>query len=133
MNPERKALWLAWLRDPKNKQTQERLRQGRKFCCLGGACEVARHNGLKVKLTGDKVEGEAKVYNYDEEESELPRSVIEWFDLEDCNPSIIPDKEDRVALEKILGRPVYEVTLTALNDDAKYTFLQIADMIEKYL
>ena len=42
MNPEAKALWLAWLRDPKNEQAQSALRMGDAFCCLGGLCEVYR-------------------------------------------------------------------------------------------
>jgi hypothetical protein len=40
MVPEVKALWLAWLRNPENKQIRRTLKKPDGHCCLGGLCEI---------------------------------------------------------------------------------------------
>lgn len=81
------------------------------FCCLGVLCD------LHSKETGTPWEEDGYYLDTD---SWLPGKVVEWSGLARSGGLV-----DRIMIN---GKMM--PTLIALNDDAKYTFSQIADVIE---
>jgi len=112
MNKEIKKRWLKALRDGNYDQGTEALHPGDEFCCLGVLCDLH-----KIKEDGDWDEGE-----YEGENGSLPDIVMEWANLPDSNPDVVPIDDDK--------DKVSSWTLAGLND-AGYTFNEIADIIEK--
>lgn len=116
---ERVKLLIAALRSKKYRQGKyglskySRTEKRRKLCCLGVACEVARQNGLALKIHTDG----AGWRHYDGSHAVLPQSVREWFGFEKADPNLIPS--DDVAY-----------TASGLNDH-NYNFAQIADAFER--
>lgn len=132
MNPEVKALWLKWLRDPNNRQATGQLRewdrdeQGDKVpahCCLGGLCEIYLHEKGGKWITGDSFVDD----HGDESFSELPSDVVEWAGLNDAIGSL----NEEVSYSRVHPRDPVATCLIHLNDDAGFTFAQIADVIEE--
>lgn len=113
-----KAKWVKALRSGKYIQSASRLRTDRGFCCLGVLCDVI-DNTKWVKAP--KQNNLLPYYTYDEECSRdfLPISLLKKTGLELKNPHVIVDEK------------IYE--LSSLNDDGRYTFNQIADLIEEQL
>lgn len=116
-------------------------------CCLGVACQVAIENGVPLELTiredtssyedseYENMETPPKIIGYVEEAfgpgisqtSVLPPIVQKWLGLTTLEGTfdepIVVDRED----------DYYTLpceALTELNDKARYTFEQIADVIE---
>jgi hypothetical protein len=126
MNPEIKAAWVAWLRDPRNQQGREVLRSADgKFCCLGGLCELAVQAGIVTRW--DSADGTASRYvgkpdMSDINHATLPMAVVAWAGVKDCNPAVSPhDMDDHTEV------------LSYVNDNLGYSFDQIADIIEEQL
>jgi len=121
MNPEIKTLWLAWLRDPKNKQGQYKLHIEDSFCCLGGLCDIyLKEKGRKWDNPSDNIKSIGDEKNY------LPKEIAEWagWDLPLTNfGNYIP-----FVLYK--GK---EVELSILNDRDFLPFSKIASLIEEHL
>lgn len=118
MNQEIKQRWIAWLRDPANKQGKGQLRSGRnRYCCLGGLCELAVEAGVTTRT---QVAGPRSAYLYGSNASYLPAEVVRWAGLEAPSPTItlIPNG----------GRH----ELAALNDQP-VPFDEIANLIEECL
>ena len=112
MNPQIKQKWVSALRSGDYQQTQGRLRKEDGFCCLGVLCDLyAKDNNVEWEPPGYN-----DAYVFQEFESNLPSSVMEWADLEYCNPHVNGG----------------ESTLVRLNDSG-CTFEQIADVIEEQL
>jgi hypothetical protein len=121
MKPAIKKRWLAWLRDPENKQSSGFLQDANGFCCLGGLCELAVDDGIiekRVSYTG--------IWEYDGRRDYLPDKVAAWAGL---------FNEDG----KVVNRPavfakgdISKTSLDTLNDDG-VSFSEIARLIDKHL
>lgn len=124
MNPEIKARWVAWLRENRGRQGRGVLRRGTgadaRFCCLGGLCEIAVADGViearipynsSICIYGDTV---------DISDIKLPRTVMEWAGLAENDPYVLPKAYSRL-------------TLGYLNDQLRFNFNQIADIIDEQL
>lgn len=111
MNPEIRARWVAALRSGKYEQGTGRLYDGQKMCCLGMLCDV-----LKDELGLQWAEERKRELSIDNSRINLPRSIADHAGLDDCSGRL-PD-----------GR-----TLVYLNDMERYSFEQIADVIEREL
>lgn len=130
MNPDVKAKWVAWLRDPENVQGQGQLRiresDGPAHCCLGGLCEVYRDevggywdSTVFPFVTGDAfvdVTGEGR-------DTMLTGGVIEWAGLTSAVAQFAP--------RRVNGDEIYAENLVTLNDTANWSFAEIADFIEE--
>lgn len=134
MNPEIKARWVAWLRANADKQTQARLcRVGKDgasdgYCCLGGLSEIAVQDGIisKQEVPDSMLGGTIGVYGTFEDggygsvsHTSLPAAVVPWAGVESSNPKVT------------VGGAL--VPLTYLNDDLRFNFNKIADLIEEQL
>ena len=124
MNSEVKKLWLEALRSGKYKQGQNYLKVQDKFCCLGVLCDL--YPGRVWKQSDNETETGERCYIgiYEQSKFDLPQQVREWAGIESTNctiPTRIPFKDAELN------------NLVALNDVAKYTFTQIADVIEEQL
>jgi len=112
MNLQIKQKWVDALRSGEYQQTQERLRKEDGFCCLGVLCDLyGKENNVEWNLANN-----GHNYEFQDKESHLPSSVIEWSGVEDHNPYIIGG----------IG------TLSGLNDKG-FIFNEIADLIEEHL
>lgn len=127
MNPDIKDRWTAALRSGEYPQTQgvlHRLVGDPKpactcglceapvgFCCLGVLCELAVADGIITSTPNS--DGIAMVYGL--ETGVLPLKVVKWAGLDSRNPTI------------------GDASLSFYNDIRKYTFDQIADLVEEYL
>lgn len=106
--------WVAALRSGEYAQAREvLLARGEddeaklSYCCLGVACAVAISEGVEESFPHE-------TYDWDEE---LPESIRRWLGLKDRSGQLAERVDDRAHL-------------IGLNDDAGYTFAQIADVIE---
>lgn len=122
MNRESVAKWVAALRSGEYLQGRGMLANGGKYCCLGVACDLAVKDGVPVNVDERACCGELRpcgnttVY-FDDEGTYLPTSVMMWLGTNERNPSArYADKE---------------YTLSRLNDDGAFSFLDIADIIER--
>jgi hypothetical protein len=106
INKEELRVWIAALRSGKYSQTRGRLQNENGYCCLGVACKVLIPIEKQIlSSTGFLVGGMPK------HQQDAP----EWLNQID----------DDVKQKK--GQ-----SLTELNDYNKFTFSQIADLLEKY-
>lgn len=81
MNARIKKLWVKALRSGKYKQGIGQLRRDNgepKFCCLGVLCDI--HAKTRQGQTWNE-DG-----SYDDEDSDLPLSVVEWAELDSSDP-----------------------------------------------
>ena len=113
MKTEIAERWLAALRGGEYKQTRNTLRvtmsDGKSsFCCLGVLCD------LHSKETGVAWDEEDE---YRGKKDGLPKEVILWAGLE----------KDGFLPNPVLGGE----HLSVLNDGMRYTFVEIADVIDK--
>lgn len=110
VNTERVKLWIDALRSGEYTQIKSQLgRDGEGYCCLGVACEVAIQNGLDI----ERVVQSNGTIDFDGERGELTDTVAEWYGF-DGN-----------------GVELEDTTAISLNDDDEYTFVQIADKVER--
>ena len=118
---ERVKLLVAALRSKKYRQGKyglskySRTAKRRKLCCLGVACEVARQNGLALRVHTDA----AGWRYYDDSHAVLPQIVRDWFGF---------DRSDPLLQNETYADPV---NASALNDNLNYKFPQIADAFER--
>lgn len=122
--------WTAALRSKKFTQTTGYLHVRDKdadvgYCCLGVLCELAREDGVII-AESDAVEGVVR-YGHptdsgDRSATNLPAAVLHWAGM---NGEELPDPiydEDDSGVEY--------TSLAGLNDDARYDFEQIANIID---
>lgn len=105
--------WVAALRSGEFKQAQEVLKvedpdTEPRYCCLGVACSLAIREGIEEDWP------DAEFADWDQE---LPDSIRDWLGLQNNSGTLT---------EVIEGGE----HLIWLNDNANYTFDQIADVIE---
>jgi hypothetical protein len=115
MKTEIKQKWVEALRSGEYTQGKFRLYNGRSYCCLGVLCNLYMNekNETWYYLTSETSDN----YYCDGESELLPVAVMDWAELNSGN-----------------GDPLVNVdvahSLAELNDTLKYTFAQIADVIE---
>lgn len=102
--------WVKALRSGKYKQGKHFLRRGDEYCCLGVLCEITK-TSRRMRY--------GKLYEYKGNAIVIPHSV-----------------RGRVGMNTLYGRlPRARKAgedLAQLNDSGKYSFKQIARIIEKY-
>jgi hypothetical protein len=108
MNPEIKKKWVEALRSGKYKQGIGRLKGNDEFCCLGVLCDIS---GLSNWDAENRYLGDNSL---------LPMQVVEWAGLDSYNP--------RCPAPNSSGT----LPLSAFNDH-RYSFIEIADLIERNL
>lgn len=114
VNRERVRLWVDALRSGRFEQAEGGLRQGKQFCCLGVACEVAREEGLDLHVQHEGGNG----WSYNGEVSTLPIEVVDWLGMRSANPWISIDPGGN------------RIAATVANDMKHWTFAEIADGLE---
>jgi hypothetical protein len=118
MNPEVKKKWIAALRSGEYKQGKYRLwSYVDTYCCLGVLCD------LHAKETGNEWV-EHVGHEYLGQRTSLPAAVCKWAGV----PTLTGYGGGITAI--IDGQPK---NLIVLNDADRYSFAQIADVIEKGL
>lgn len=116
MNQEIKAKWVEALRSGEYKQGTRYLNSEEGFCCLGVLTDLyIKENGLEWK----KEEGCGGL-SFQNGLTILPQSVHQWSELETPLGHI----------DSIGNRSSAISSLADLNDGARMTFPQIADVIE---
>ena len=112
MNPEIKAQWIQALRSGEYEQDIAQLRTTAGFCCLGVLTDLylkeTNQEWVKDKMW--------PVYLYSDEGKVLSYDVRSWAGLISSNPILFTGH-----------------SLSYYNDDAHYSFEQIADLIEENL
>lgn len=141
LDPERKAQWLAALRDPNAHQTTGVLEHpdgaDAGQCCLGVACRLALASGLDFEVDQDQeVEPDETrtITRFAGESTTLPEIVSRWlWPNQDSEGDVFCDDPTVLActVPDGGGRKVY-FTAATLND-AGFTFPQIADLVEVFL
>ena len=104
--------WVEALRSGKYEQGSGLLREGNYYCCIGVACEVA-----KIPFTKSSKD----LYRYGEEENTdmAPDEAQEYYGLASEDGSLTLENTERYT------------SLTILNDQERWSFEDIADLIEK--
>jgi hypothetical protein len=111
MKPEIKNKWVAALRSGEYQQGLHNLKSNNQYCCLGVLCDLyIKENNLDWVFTS--------FYDF----SIPPLVVQEWAGLDTGNPRVLT-KSHRHS----------DQNLVALNDTLRYSFPQIADIIEEQL
>lgn len=113
MKPEIKEQWIRALRSGEYSQWTGMLRSTMGYCCLGVLCDLHKRATSEIwdynELRDD--------YLYLGHKFTLPEEVMKWAGLDAEDPIVFDsDKETNQ-------------TLSDYNDDLKYTFNQIADLI----
>lgn len=119
VNKENVRKWVDALRSGKYKQCRSYLNKGDAYCCLGVACEVAFKNGVAVEIVNlnENTSNAEAIRSYNKNTIDLPTVVKEWLGFEQHSPTV------RLSNNR-------EEFLTNLNDSYKFSFEQIADLIE---
>ena len=149
MNKEVKQLWIDALESGEYEQGVGTLRKkgpdGKStYCCLGVLCEVAIKAGVPVKTRlvtagEDMFEDEPKWFEttYDHSSGFLPESVREWAGLETEDGKFAKgyyeddELDARITYPGAYGGENMAANLVTLNDDARYNFKQIAQVIRE--
>ncbi len=131
MNPDIKAQWIAALRSGEFKQGRNYLHARRPddevdtFCCLGVLCVLAERAGVVTKGVGyaGVVRYQAIGTGSDGSTSTLPLVVDHWAGFLDGGKSRMVTMPDTGTHTGLAG----------LNDYERWSFEQIADIIEEQL
>lgn len=124
MDPTIKARWVAALRSGDYEQGHGRLHtRGPKdtsmFCCLGVLCDLATQDNIVSEVIELSTWDDVAVI-YDDDESWLPTSVVEWSGV---------DHQGTFAE----GNHIHEFSTLAELNDSGATFEHLATIIEEYL
>lgn len=140
MDKKVKALWIAALESGEYEQARGSLKKVNSkgeasFCCLGVLCEVAVSEGVEIstsfrQLLEDGSEGRGV---YDNNMDWLPRSVVEWAGMDSRSGELKEIIEYGEEFDNGYGdmECSQAYTLVDLNDDAEYSFKDIAKVIDK--
>lgn len=130
MNPTVKAKWLNALRSGEYAQGTERLCHEEYFCCLGVLTDLyLKEHEQEWESRPDEEYGVVRGVNG--QFLNLPEEVAEWAGIETDGwlPEPVATSNKCVACPE--GHTSWARNLIALNDNANYTFPEIADVIEK--
>lgn len=121
-----KALWLKALRSGEFKQARRQLKRGNGYCCLGVLTELylreQRERIIReIKFGGSPADLLQDIHIPDAEDATLDDAVQAWAGLNNDDPYVFHKKGEDTK------------TLSALNDDERLTFKQIASCIQKSL
>jgi hypothetical protein len=116
MNSDIKQRWVDALRSGTYTQGEGRLRTPTGYCCLGVLCD------LYDPMNWDG-------HSYVGEQYTLPDIVSEWADIMN-DPYFVSNNSQEYGDAVDLDNPE-RVYLGSLNDDAKMSFAEIANVIEK--
>lgn len=143
MNKEIKKLWVEALRSKKYKQGTgflcEITQKENLYCCLGVLCEIAPKEISQPAIVSTFGRN-AKAYNG--ESCVLPHSIRDWAELDNRAPYIKVDEGqcDEISFIDYNKKYVwagdkqkYIFALSTLNDSGKFSFDQIANLIEEQL
>lgn len=138
MNEEIKAQWLAALRSGGYTQGRGALitrKPGHTaHCCLGVLCEIAADAGVIERSVGVRPGFLAEGSEEGVQNGILPEAVRSWAGLT-SQTGLLPTEvrvESGSAFDEDGGYELY-VELTELNDEAGFSFEDIADVIEEQL
>lgn len=108
MEPNKKNIqkWVDALRSGKYSQAHGKLTRDNCFCCLGVACEISG------------VEKKRDLYGITGERHFLPLEVYQWLGINSRDPLVFYGNDF--------------TKLTAVNDEFRLSFDQIANLIEKH-
>lgn len=128
MDKRVKALWIDALEGGEYQQATGVLKNtdedgSADYCCLGVLCDLAIKDGVDVKV---KNLGDCSVF--DGEGMFLPSSVVEWAGLPRSDHA--GELKLPISYIGLYDRQRIAENLTHLNDGAKYSFNQIADVIK---
>lgn len=114
MKQEVKKKWIKALRSGEYKQTRERLKDNKGYCCLGVLCDLFVKENPKFSWVENKP-GEFYLADsgYYLSGVQLPRVVQDWAGLESSNPS------------------VKGTNLIFANDKTEFSFKSISELIEE--
>ena len=110
-----KDKWVSALLSGEYKQAKNTLNNGEGFCCLGVLCDLAAKEGI----------GEwNKTTFYDKKGGDIgggvpTNEVVKWAGMKDYNPNV-----------PYASPQSPETCLASMNDSGKYTFDDIAFVIE---
>jgi hypothetical protein len=112
---------------------------GDRFCALGVACEVARANDLDVGVDYSAFGGFVSYYDPADPTLKtaevLPRLVADWYGVAELGMPVGVTHDEVLALNPtVVFGPGYDgrvTDLVSLNDGARLTFAQIADLVER--
>lgn len=137
MDAEIKSRWINALRSGDFPQTRFKLADDGGYCCLGVLCEIAEQDQVVIKTQTD--DGStcytSKVDPNDRDISVPPLAVASWADLGGPNPVFrMPvdgfDNGTYDPMDLVNGKAM--TSLADLNDNHKFNFEEIADIIEEY-
>jgi len=110
--------WAAALESGEYQQTDGRLRNGGNFCCLGVLCNLHAQDHPEIAQDEDDPD------SYLGADTDLPTLVKDWAGMA-CTGGAFSD-----AITDSEGN--YRHSLIELNDEAGYTFPEIAKVIRKH-
>ena len=112
--------WVDALRSGKYTQGRKALHKDSKFCCLGVACDLysKKVSGTWVKEPDGSTGFYFMVNGYSSQDH-LPTPVKKWLGLKTSHGFLGPDSSPGVAQ-----------SLIELNDNFRFDFKKIADVIE---
>ena len=121
-------LWIAALRDPDTRQVRNAMTtQWRDaFCPLGLLCELACRNGVEVSIWLGTNQYNEPAGWYNTNGCVLPDTVCKWAGIRNASP-VVPIHEPYR-----YGGANATVSLRLVNDYFRYSFVQIADLIEQH-
>lgn len=110
--------WAKALRSGKYRQTRARLKNEEGFCCLGVLCSISK-KGRWVQSGSEQYRYRPTGLPEEANGTEIPETIQEWAGMKSGGGSItLPE----------LGA----TSLAELNDTRRYSFKQIAEVIERY-
>ena len=108
--------WIKALRSGVYKQATGELEDNNSFCCLGVLCKLGQSEGIKVILRPEIARRNSRLLG---ESLQDQPNIKAWSGMYNDH-SELSNKSD-VVLNSLIK----------LNDESKYTFIQIADVIER--
>jgi hypothetical protein len=132
MNPEVKQKWIDALRSGEYEQGSEKLRSVSGYCCLGVLCDLyAQEHNTEWEFRGNEETNlQPEDYWYFDGKGEfLPKSVMDWAELESNNPIVRSD----IDVVNANGEDDCFYNEIANLNDMGYTFNDLSKMIEQQL
>lgn len=124
MNKGIKAKWVAALRSGKYEQTHGALRDGDKgFCCMGVLCNL--HAIANPKFAAKQKDP----YTYDGKQGLPSRTVTDWAGISETERV----KYELAGEDVLVSYKGNLKRLSALNDEYRLSFKQIANIIDRCL